>query len=139
MMPAATTRALAPRDEWIGWDDKHREKLLPLVLCQTRFLIFPWVDVANLGSKILSLSAKQVGDDWLQVHGYRPVLLETFVDTTKYSGATYRAANWQYLGETKGRGRNPENESAKSPKAIFAYPLQSDWRRCLTEAIAPSR
>ena len=130
---AAQVRILAPRDQWIGWDKHHREKLLRLVLCQNRFLIFPWVQVKNLGSKVLALSAKQVGDDWVRIHGYRPVLIETFVDTSQFSGASYRAANWQYLGETQGRGRDPKRESTKPPKAIFAYPLQSNWRQCLTE------
>lgn len=130
---AAPVRTLAPRDEWIGWDKKHREKLLPLVLNQTRFLVFPWVNVANLASKVLSLSVKQVGDDWVHCHGYRPVLLETFVDTSKFSGSSYRAANWEYLGETKGRGSDPECASTRTPKSIFAYPLQSDWREQLTQ------
>ncbi len=129
---AGQVRSLAPRDEWIGWEKKHREKLLQQVLTQTRFLIFPWVTVSNLSSKVLSLSAKRIGEDWVQHHGYRPVLLETFVDTLEFSGSSYRAANWQYLGETKGRGRNPERSSTKTPKAIFVYPLQSDWRKQLT-------
>lgn len=133
LFSAAAAWALAPRDKWIGWDKQHREKLLHLVLCQNRFLIFPWVNVSNLGSKILSLASKRVGDDWVRIHGYRPVLLETFVDTTKFSGTSYRAANWHYLGETQGRGHDPKHEQKKSRKAIFVYPLQSDWRQCLTE------
>lgn len=130
---AAAAWALAPRDKWISWDKQHRERLLHLVLSQNRFLIFPWVSVSNLGSKILSLATKQIGDDWVRIHGYRPVLVETFVDTTKFSGASYRAANWQYLGETQGRGHDPEHKHDKTRKAIFAYPLQLDWRQCLTE------
>ena len=130
---AAAAWALAPRDTWIGWDNQHREQLLQLVLYQNRFLIFPWVNVANLGSKILSLATKQVGDDWVRLHGYRPVLVETFVDTPTFSGASYRAANWHYLGDTQGRGHDPKHEQNKSRKAIFAYPLQADWRQCLTE------
>ena len=105
---AAAAWALAPRDTWIGWDKQHREQLLHLVLYQNRFLIFPWVNVANLGSKILSLAPKQVGDDWVRLHGYRPVVVETFVDTTTFSGASYRAANWHYLGDTQGRGHDPK-------------------------------
>lgn len=130
---ASAARALAPRDKWIGWDDKHREKLLHLVLYQSRFLIFPWVNVPNLGSKILSVATKQVGDDWVRIHGYRPVLIETFVDTTQYSGTSYRAANWLYLGETQGRGHDPKHDKKKSRKAIFVYPLQSNWQQDLTE------
>lgn len=133
LFSASAAWALAPRDLWIGWDKQHREKLLHLVLSQNRFLIFPWVNVPNLGSKILSLATRQVGDDWVRIHGYRPVLIETFIDTTKHSGASYQAANWRYLGETQGRGHDPKHEQKKSRKAIFVYPLQSDWRRCLTE------
>jgi len=127
---------LSARDEWIGWDKHHREKLLHLVLCQNRFLIFPWIKVANLGSRVLSLATQQVGDDWVRLHGYRPVLIETFVDTTRFSGATYRAANWQYLGDTQGRGRDPESNNERTRKAIFAYPLQSNWRQGLTQVHA---
>ncbi|MFH1766682.1 MAG: IS4 family transposase [Patescibacteria group bacterium] len=133
LFSAAAAWRLAPRDKWIGWDKKQREKFLHLVLSQNRFLIFPWVKVPNLGSKILSLSTKQVGNDWVSVHGYRPVLIETFVDPTRFSGTSYRAANWHYLGETQGRGDDPEHKNNKTRKAIFVYPLQSDWRQCLTE------
>ena len=132
LFSASAAWALAPRDQWIGWAKKHKQKLLNLILVQNRFLIFPWVKVPNLATKILSLTAKQVGDDWVRIHGYRPVLIETFVDTTKYSGASYRAANWRYLGETQGRGHDPKHEQKKSRKAIYAYPLQSDWQQCLT-------
>jgi hypothetical protein len=58
------------------------------------------------------------------------VLLETFVDTEKYQGVSYRAANWLYLGETKGAGRTGR-EGTVSRKAIFMYPLQEDFRACL--------
>jgi len=99
---------LAPRDKLIGWDKKHRQKLLHFIISNNRFLIFPWVNVSNLASTALSLATKQVGNDWLKVHGYRPVLIETFVDTTKYAGTCYQAANWQYIGKTKaGDARNP--------------------------------
>lgn len=134
---AAAAWAMAPRDNWIGWDKQHREKCLPLVLSQNRFLIFPWVKVPNLATKVLALSSKQVGDDWVRAYHYRPVLIETFVDTTRFSGASYRAANWHYLGETQGRGRGPEHKNEKSRKAIFVYPLQADWRQCLTQGHQP--
>jgi len=129
---ASASWALAPRDEWIGWEEKHRKKLLHLIISNDRFLIFPWVNVANLASHVLSLAAKQIGDDWVREYKYRPVLMETFVDTTKYSGACYRAANWHYLGKTKGRGFDPKHECNKTHKDIFVYPLEADWQHCLT-------
>lgn len=134
LFSASAAWALAPRDQWIGWEKKHRRKLLHLIISNDRFLIFPWVNVPNLASHVLSLAAKQVGEDWVQVYGYRPVLIETFVDTTKYTGACYRAANWHYLGQTKGRGHfDPHHQHKETVKEIFVYPLSADWQEALTQ------
>jgi hypothetical protein len=133
LFSASAAWTLAPRDEWIGWEKKHRQKLLHLILSNDRFLIFPWVNVPNLASAALSLATKQIGDDWLRVYGYRPVLIETFVDTTKYTGACYKAANWQYLGQTKGRGHyDPHHLNLETVKDIYVYTLESDWKHVLT-------
>lgn len=135
LFSASAAWALAPRDRWIGWDSQHRTKLLHLVLSQDRFLIFPWVHVPHLASHALSLATRQIGGDWVQVFGYRPVLIETFVDPTRFSGTCYRAANWQFLGLTQGRGRlAPDHDSRVSKKEIFVYPLQSDWQQSLTQS-----
>lgn len=133
LFSASAAWALAPRDRWIGWDAAHRKKLLPLVLSQDRFLIFPWVHVPHLASHALSIATGQIGDDWVQAFGYRPVVVETFVDPTLFSGTCYRAANWQFLGHTQGRGRlAPDHQSRISKKEIFVYPLQQDWQQQLT-------
>ena len=133
LFSASAAWALAPRDRWIGWDSQRRTKLLHLVLSNDRFLIFPWVQVPHLASHALSLATGQIGEDWVQAFGYRPVLIETFVDPTLFSGTCYRAANWQFLGLTQGRGRlAPDHQSRISKKEIFAYPLESDWQPQLT-------
>lgn len=133
LFSASAAWALAPRDQWIGWQDKHRKQRLPLILSNDRFLIFPWVEVPHLASHALSLATRQIGDDWLEGFGYRPVLIETFVDPTQFTGTCYRAANWQCLGHTQGRGRlAPDHQRRLSQKAIFVYPLQADWRQRLT-------
>jgi hypothetical protein len=133
LFTASAAWTLAPRDEKIGWDKKHRQKLLHLIISNNRFLIFPWVNVSNLASQSLSLATKQIGNDWLNTHGYKPVLIETFVDTTKYSGTCYQAANWQYIGKTKGRGRfAPNNECKQTIKDIYIYPIEHDWQQTLT-------
>jgi hypothetical protein len=131
---ASAAWALAPRDRWIGWEKKHRQKLLSLILSNDRFLIFPWVKVPHLASHALSLATNQIADDWVRVHGYRPVLIETFVDPTRYSGTCYQAANWEHLGQTQGRGRDdPRHEYRETKKDIYVYPLRTDWRQCLTQ------
>lgn len=132
LFSASAAWALAPRDQFIDWEKKHREKLLHLIISNDRLLIFPWIKVANLASKALSLATKQIGKDWLNNFGYRPVMIETFVDTTKYTGACYRAANFQHVGKTKGRSRFVKNENSKTIKDIYIYPLESDWRHTLT-------
>ena len=105
-----------------------------MILSNDRFLLFPWVTVPNLASHALALATTHIADDWGCRHGYRPVLLETFVDPTRYSGTCYQAANWEYLGQTQGRGRNnPRHECRETKKAIYVYPLRRDWRPCLTQ------
>jgi hypothetical protein len=131
LFSASAAWAMAPRDKWIGWAKKHRQKLLHLIISNDRYLIFPWVHVSNLASHILSLAAKQIGNDWVEKYGYRPVLIETFVDTAKYTGTAYRSANWIYLGQTKDRGFD-DQKLKKTVKEIFAYPLTADWRHTLT-------
>jgi hypothetical protein len=131
---ASAAWALAPRDQFIGWSKKHREKLLQLILSNDRFLIFPWVKVPHLASHVLSLATNQIADDWVHLHGYRPSLIETFVDPTRFSGTCYQAANWQCLGQTQGRGRDdPQKKYPETKKDIYVYPLRSDWRESLTK------
>jgi len=133
LFTASAAWTLAPRDKLIGWGEKHRQKLLHLIISNNRFLIFPWVNVSNLASQVLSLAAKQVANDWVEVHGYRPVLIETFVDTTRYSGTCYKAANWQHIGKTKGRGRfDPKHECKQTIKDIYICPIEPDWIHVLT-------
>jgi hypothetical protein len=86
---------LEKRDAYIGWDDKEREENLHDVVCNSRFLILPWIKVNNLASHILSLAVKRLPLDWQNTYGYKPALIETFVDAEKFSGTCYKAANWQ--------------------------------------------
>lgn len=129
---AASAWALADRDRWIDWSEADRSQRLHLIVNNTRFLIFPWVTIKNLASKALSLAIKRIGEDWQERYGFKPVLLETFVDLEKYQGTCYKAANWQLIGETVGRGRmDRHSQYLSSPKKIFVYPLVKDFRRAL--------
>ncbi len=129
---SAAAWALSVRDSWIGWTPAQRSQGLNWVVNNTRFLIFPWVQVKNLASKALSLAAQRIGADWQTRYGYTPVLLETFVDGTHYRGTCYRAANWLYLGETVGRGRMDRyTEYLSTPKQVYVYPLMPHFRERL--------
>jgi len=60
--------------------------------------------------------------------------LETFVDQERFKGTCYFAANWLYLGQTTGRGKNDQTGRANlSLKAVLGYPLTSDFRKKLCE------
>ena len=96
-------RLLPCRDDFIGWDEAARRKRLDRVVGNPRFLILPWVRVANLASKALSLATRRLADDWKARHGYRPVLVETFVDPARFDGACYRAAELAAPGRDRGQ------------------------------------
>jgi hypothetical protein len=128
----ASAWALSARDKWIGWTEKDKKARLHLVINNSRFLVLPWVHVNNLGSRVLSLAARQIQKDWLRVYYYVPVMLESFVDTAYYQGTSYKAANWVYLGHTQGRGRNDRyEERLLTKKAIYVYPLEKKFREIL--------
>ena len=129
---AAAAWAVAVRDEWIGWSGGQRSQRLNWVVNNSRFLIFPWVQVRNLASRVLGLVARRLGEDWQRRYGYRPVLLETFVDAERYRGTCYQAANWIRLGMTAGRGRMDRHKRYGSTrKLIYVYPLRADFRSVL--------
>jgi hypothetical protein len=122
----------APRDRFIGWTVEQRKRQLHLVANNARFLILPWVHCKNLASRLLSMATRRLADDWQERYGYRPVLLETFVQIPRFRGTCYKAANWIYLGNTQGRGRlAPWNKADLPIKAIWVYPLAKDFRRQL--------
>ncbi len=119
---------LEGRDEWIGWDAAQRREHLPRVLNMTRFLIRPQVRCDNLASQVLSLCTRRVAQDFERRYGLHPWLLESFVDRSHYDGASYKAANWIGVGQTKGRGRNGQRKEGKSIKDIYLYGLVADLR-----------
>jgi hypothetical protein len=122
---------MAPRDEWIGWDDDQRQKNLQRIVNNSRFLIFPWVQVKNLASSVLALAARTVPDDWLATYSCRPVLMETLVDQKRFAGTCYKATNWVYVGQTTGRGRmdRQNQRQGAAVKEIFLYPLSKRFRQ----------
>lgn len=102
------------------------------VVGNSRFLIFPWVEVKNLASHVLGLLARRVGEDWEARWGYRPVLLESFVDPAHRGGSCYKAAGWQVVGMSTGEGLvRPGASYTTTPKMIFLKPLQGDFRELL--------
>jgi hypothetical protein len=131
---SAAAWQIEPRDRFIGWNQKIRRRNLQLIVNNSRFLILPWIKCQNLVSTLLSQVIKRLPDDWERTYGYRPVLLETFVDGEMFGGTSYIASNWIYVGFTKGKGRQGKGKKRiVSEKDIFLYPLQKDFRERLVK------
>jgi hypothetical protein len=125
---------LAPRDRFIGWSAAEREAKLHLVVQLRRHLILPWVEVKNLSSALLGMAARRLPGDWLAAYAFRPVLLESFTERGRFSGTSYRAANWIPVGATQGRGKLDRFGQGGQPvKDIWLYPLDRRFRAVLTD------
>jgi hypothetical protein len=124
----------AARDAWIGWQPSARERNLPYLANNTRFLVLPWVRVPHLASHVLARIARRIQADWQAKYAHGLHCLETFVDVARHRGVCYRAANWQPVGHTTGRSRNDRQHRLRVPtKAIYLYPLSRDFRRRLCD------
>jgi hypothetical protein len=127
---------MAPRDGYIGWSEANRKRHLCRVINNSRFLILPWVRIPNLASHVLAAAARRLQQDWRMQYGVEPVLLETLVDRSRYTGACYRAANWIPVGLTRGRGRMDSGRTTEiERKEILLYPLRRDWQRQLCQTV----
>lgn len=137
---SASALKCAVRDRWIGWNFRQRYSRLKLIVNNSRFLILPAGHVPNLGSRVLSLCQRRLARDWEATFGHRVVLLETFVDPQRFRGTVYRAANWVYVGNSKGFRRTRLGYTAvpQSPKMVFLQPLRADARALLSQAVLDS-
>jgi len=124
---------VAARDNFIGWNNEHRIANLAKVAGNVRFLVFPWVGIKNLASRILAANVRRLPHDWQAFYNQRLVLLETFVDTTRFAGTCYKAANWHHAGLTRGRGKYGPSTPGQPVKAVFLYPLERKFRDLLLE------
>jgi hypothetical protein len=135
MIYSSAPRHIGCRDRFIGWSAKIRRQNLHLMAYQTRFLILPWVRVPHLASHLLGRMAKRLSADWQQLYQHPVYYQETFVDVERFKGTCYKAANWIYLGQTTGRGKNDQTHKPnRSIKAVWGDPLCRDFRAWLCEA-----
>jgi hypothetical protein len=135
LLYGAAAWKLAVRDQFIGWSKPQREVNLCYVANNQRFLILPWVRVKNLASYLLSASLSMLSGHWQLKYGHPIYLAETFVDCERFRGTCYRAANWSWLGQTQGRGRNDRSRQLCVPiKDIYVRALCKDFRQRLTQS-----
>ena len=131
---SSAPRHLGPRDQYIGWSAPVRRANLRYVAYNSRYLILPWVRVPHLASHLLGRMARQLPDVWEQAYGHPVWFAETFVDSSRFRGTCYRAANWVFLGQTTGRGHNDRTNRPNRPvKDVLGLPLTKRFRERLSE------
>jgi hypothetical protein len=129
---AGAAKSISVRDNWIGWNDNQRLRNLPWVINNTRFVIMPQVKIPYLASHVLAQIRRRIASDWFDRWGYRPLLMESFVDPIKYNGTCYKASNWHLIGKTTGKGLVRKGKTyTTTPKLIFTMPLQKNFRKQL--------
>lgn len=130
---SSAPRHIGCRDRFLGWSPEVRRRNLHLLAYNTRFLVLPWARVPHLASHTLACVARRIRADWEELYGHPVWFLETFIDPERFRGTCYRAANWQLLGITTGRGKDDQtNRVNRSLKQVLGYPLLADFRRRLS-------
>jgi hypothetical protein len=126
-----------PRDRFVGWDEATRERNLHLMVGNRRFLVLPWIRIPHLASRVLAANLRRLSPDWQAAYGHPVLLAETFVDTARFRGTCYRAANWLFLGQTGGDVRLADGTRVRGrPKEVCVYPLVRDAARRLCSGSA---
>ncbi len=125
---SAAALYLKARDRWMAWSHEQRSGHLKRVVNLSRFLIRPSVRCKNLASFVLGRVFRRLSSDFMARYKYVPYVVETFVGP-RYEGTCFKAAGFQYLGLTLGRGRHaPSGVGKHSRKKVFAYELDPAWR-----------
>jgi len=131
---SSAPRHLGSRDRYIGWNAEARRRNIRFIAYNTRFLILPWVTVPHLASHLLGRMAAILSDDWQRMYSHPIYFAETFIDPSRFRGTCYRAANWQSLGLTTGRGKNDQTNKPNRPiKEILGLPLTPRFREYLSQ------
>jgi hypothetical protein len=82
----------------------------------------------------LAKSLRRLSRDWQKTYGHQVYLAETFVDSSRFEGTCYKAANWQYVGQTSGSAKKGNTYLHHGqPKAVYLYPLHRNFRRPLND------
>lgn len=126
---SAPALKLRVRDKYIGWSPEQRGLHLGRIANNSRFVIFPWVKVKNLASHVLALGLSRIAEDWQKQFDSRLWMIETFVDAARFKATSYRAANWQYIGQTSGSGKQGKGYVYHGCiKEVYVYVLEPRFR-----------
>jgi hypothetical protein len=124
---------LKDREMWIGWSRQQKQRRLPLVVNNSRFLILGQEPLPNLASRVMKLCLERLVKDWQQAYGHEVLVAESFVDGQLFRGTSYKASGWVFLGNTQGYGRSREDYyvAHERPKQLWVRELRSGARTIL--------
>jgi hypothetical protein len=135
---SAPARKLKVCDDFIGWTDETRHHFLHRLAANSRFVIFPWLRLQNLASHLLGRNLGRLKKDWQDSFQENLLLVETFVDPSRFSGTVYKASNWRYLGTTKGYAKLGKGYRYHGQiKDVFVYILEPRFRKILGVCSTP--
>lgn len=127
---------LGCRDRLLEWKAAQRARYLDRVVNNVRFLVLPWVKVRHLASVILSEGLQHLQRDWPQHYGAPVWWVESFVDRQRFEGASYRAANWQPIGWTRGFAKRQGSfVHHGQSKEVYVYVMEHRMRRMIHEDV----
>lgn len=126
-----------------AWAVRARDRILEQlgirrdeVANNSRFLILPNVKIKCLASRVLALLANEGVREWERYYAIPLRCLETFVDSTRFEGTCYRAANWTKVGSTKGyKKTGARHINGQTRKYVYLYPLAAKERNRLRQTI----
>ena len=125
------------RDDVLAKLDLETPVCRDAVISNNRFLIMPSVQVPNLASRVLSASLRSVRTDWARRYSVAPLVAETFVDPRRFEGTCYLAANWLYLGQTRGyTKRGNQHIRGDAPKLLLLRGITPVVHKKLAQIIA---
>ena len=134
---SAAALHLKARERWVGWSPRQRARRLGLVVNNSRYLVLPERHrYPNLASRVLALVLRRLSADWQECWGHPVLVVESFVDESKYRGTCYRACGFEAVGATAGFGRASRDfyQEHGQPKQLYLRELRPDARQRLRRA-----
>lgn len=117
---------LKGREKWIGWTPHPRARRLLFVVNNGRFLVLSERQrYPNLASRVLGICLRRLSDDWQTRWGHPVLVVESFVDESRYRGTCYRACGFKAIGLTEGYGRARRDfyQEHGQPKQLYLREL----------------
>jgi len=125
---------LKGREHWLGWTPRRRARRLGFVVNNSRFLVLPdRQKYPNLASRVLGLCLRRLSPDWQQQWCHPVLVVESFVDESRYRGTCYKACGFEAVGLTEGYGRSSRDfyQEHGEPKQLYLRELRPKARALL--------